>query len=487
MLNPPSMRCVCSFLLGLFVVLALTFAPRAAWAQTPSITQIYGTVLRCEPQSLTNCTSADQTGKNPHPGSVLVNDINFEDCSADLYYQFSLGISSPSSSYQLEAWVGTQDCSQLTNRQTSATSVCWPAAPFLQAVTNPFTLPVRMQDLVSGVFTTTHPVTYTPSNDPNVCQLQTQTGATNVVLYLFFVDGGSNPVGTVQQYPITVDMRAGDVQGTISAGVGDTVLIVSVPPTTDPDTQQWNVYCDPEPGSESAQETVPVDAPTNNGLCAAQVPDSSSIVSLPTDASEDVSEDSAAAPPGQPSYDDAGGNACGVTLNDSGVPAPGGCATSSILVPGGGSSNLTTTVDEAGQTVYEEASTAIYEEGGVSVTGGTMALGFQYGQPITSNHLCAQTSASTTKINVLNLKDGYYYNIGVAAVDALGNVGPLSNVVCGEPVPVADFWRVYYDDGGRAGGGFCSLQGVGVPAGTSGLGVLMLASIVAIIRKRRQK
>ncbi len=86
------------------------------------------------------CTNADNAGENPHPSGALVNTLNFEDCDANLVYQFDIGISYPSSSYNLEAWVGTQDCSQLTNRQTSATSVCWPVAPFTVALVNPFIL-----------------------------------------------------------------------------------------------------------------------------------------------------------------------------------------------------------------------------------------------------------------------------------------------------------------------------------------------------------
>ena len=81
-----------------------------------------------------------------------------------------------------------------------------------------------------------------------------------------------------------------------------------------------------------------------------------------------------------------------------------------------------------------------------------------------------------------------YYNIAVTPrrSTSVGNVGPLSNVPCGEPVPVNDFWKNYYEAGGRAGGGFCSADGVGVPAGTSGLGLLMLASMIGIVRKRRR-
>jgi hypothetical protein len=495
------MRYLSSLFVAIAFVWAFALAPREARAQTIgttlSVTGILGAVQRCEHVNGA-CDSADNSGNHPHPNGVLVNALNFEDCSAQLHYEFQLVIQYPSSSYQLEAWVGTQDCSQLTNRQTSATAVCWPVAPFQQAVINPFLLDVGMRDIASGAFTTTHPTTFTPTTDPAVCQSQTQTGATIVTLYIFFVDGGSNPVGTVQQYPITLDMRAGDVQGSITAGVGDTVLIVGIPSTTDPDTQGWNVYCDPPPGQESTVGTSSVDAASNNGLCPAPVPDSSTAgpsdalatdaVSGVTDSSTTDSAADSATPPGSPAFDDAGGNACGVSLNEAGVPSLGGCAASSVLVAGGGTSTSTTT-DDAGNTIFVEGGTSSVtnEEGGASFFGnGKMDPTLQYGQPNGQRLLCASSSGTSTSLNVKNLKDGVFYNIAVAAVDGVGNVGPLSNVACGEPVPVADFWRLYYDAGGRAGGGFCSADGVGVPAGTSGLGVLMLASMVAMARRRRR-
>jgi hypothetical protein len=473
------MRSVWSLFLALAVVWAVAFTSRDAQAQS-SVTGILGAVQRCEPPVGSDCNDADNAGENPHPSGVLVNTLNFEDCEANLFYQFQVGISAPSSSYVLEAWAGTQDCSVLTNRQTSATSVCWPVAPFSDALTNPYLLNVRMQDIASGGFTTTHPVTYVPTNDPTVCQEQTQTGATTITLYIFFVDGGSNPIGTVQQYPITFDTRAGDVQGNISVGVGDTVLIIGVPGTTDPDTQGYNVYCDPPPGSESATETVPVDAATNNGNCTTSSAGGLTDALASTDALvDDGSTDSAATIISTPN-DDAGGNVCGAKLNDSGIPAPGGCSQSSVLVAGGGTTSTAVT-NEAGETIFEDAesTTTVAEEGGVAINGGTMKL-------IDPKYICGQTGGTSTSINVEHLKDGYYYNIAVAATDAAGNVGPLSNVACGEPVPVADFWRLYYEAGGRAGGGFCSAEGVGVPAGTSGLGVLMVASMVAIVRRRRR-
>ncbi len=463
--------------LSFAITCALVFTSGHARAQTttssaPSVTGFVSQTERCEPPVGGSCNAsqnADNAGENPHPNGVADSTINFEDCEANLYYQFQVGISNPSSSYSLEAWVGTEDCSQLANRQTSATSVCWPVAQFAASLVNPYPLYVRVRDIVSGAFTTTHPVTYAASgvagSDDGVCRSQVQTGPTALVLYVFFADAEGNPYNNVQTYNLSVDMLAGDVQGNVSIGIGDTLLIVNVPPTTDPDTQGYNVYCDPPPGQETASETVSVDAATNNGQCEAVLSDGGSI--------DDGDTTTDGSNTGVSARDDAGGNKCGVPLNDAGVPAPGGCSTSSVLVAGG-----------TGSDVLEEGGSVVEDEGGVA--GGTMNAALQYGQPTGAKYLCGYGSASSSSIDVTGLKDGYHYNIAVACVDGNGNVGPLSNVSCAEPVPVADFWRVYTSAGGSAGGGFCSAEGAGVPSGTSGLGALTVAGAAALVRRRRR-
>jgi hypothetical protein len=462
---------------------ALVLAPRMARAQTtpvlsgPSVSGIAGVVSRLEP----NGSSADAAGApDNHLPGVLVNAVNFQDCQDDLSYEFPLLISALNSGYNLNVWAGTGDCSQLTNRQ-AATAVCWPVQEPIQTNSNPYTVRVRMQDIVSQVFQTSHTVTYVQANS-GVCQLQQETGATNISLYFFFADAEGNAVGNNQPYPITVDTRAGDVQGSISVGVGETLLIVNIPPTTDTDTQGWNVYCDPPRGKESVVATVPVDAATNNGVC---VPDTGPPIVITTDddGAVDAGDESGASVVDSAVpvvLDDAGGNSCGVPLNDAGIPSPGGCSSSTVLVSGGGGSGLTSEVDEAGNEIFVEAGDSIENEAGVAITGGNMRL-------MPPGYLCAQGGVSSTQINVLGLKNGDYYNVAVAATDAVGNVGPLSNVPCGEPVPVNDFWKVYYEAGGRAGGGFCSADGVGTPVGTGGIGALMVASMVAIVRRRRRK
>jgi hypothetical protein len=88
---------------------------------------------------------------------------------------------------------------------------------------------------------------------------------------------------------------------------------------------------------------------------------------------------------------------------------------------------------------------------------------------------------------ITGLKNGTTYNAVVSAVDAYGNIGPPSVEQCDYPAPVNDFWTDYRNDGGRAGGGFCALEAVGAPAGSSLAGVALVLGVGGIVRRRRRR
>ena len=104
---------------------------------------------------------------------------------------------------------------------------------------------------------------------------------------------------------------------------------------------------------------------------------------------------------------------------------------------------------------------------------------------IPSVYLCGQALSTDTSAQANGLKNGYYYAVAVGATDAVGNVGPLATT-CGEPQVQYDFHNVYLQDNGLAGVGYCSTDGVGVPGGTSALGVLFAATCAAMVRRRRR-
>ncbi len=493
---------------SLLSALAVVFTGAQARAQstvTPGVTNVIGTVARLDPQ---NQNADNYASGEQHPGGVAENVVNFDDCENDLRFRFTLGLSGDFSSYDLVAWVGPDDCTAAAARSGS-TATCWPlaSAPLQQGSTTSdagvvyeSVVDIHMRDLAAYAGSTSVVTTYAAASE-SACQVQSTTTATSLTIYFFFTDriGVGNAIGYAQGYPITIDTRAeavGDTGFEVEQDL-DRQLTVNITAGAANDTVSYNVYCDPPVGQEPVVTPVPYDAATNNGQCPAvtkdSVPDTSDAASSDASASVDsaaedaaTESDSAAAPDssgpsaeggadasphvdaGPPPVDDAGGKPCGVPLNDSGVPIIGSCI-GSALQSGGGVAETTT--DEAGASIPVEGGT---------VSGGTQV------KSIAQKYSCGTATIGSPTVVIPGLRDGTTYTIAVAAVDSAGNVGPLGTT-CKTVQQVSDFWNGYTTAGGQAGGGYCSAaEGVGVPAGTTGLGLLMMASMIAVVRKRRR-
>ncbi len=108
---------------------------------------------------------------------------------------------------------------------------------------------------------------------------------------------------------------------------------------------------------------------------------------------------------------------------------------------------------------------------------GSLVKGFATGTP-TGN-----TSSSQT---VTGLTNGLTYNVAVAASDSYGNIGPISAptspTTCGTPAPIDDFWKIYRNDGGVAGGSCDVSQRQGAPL----FGAALLGIGVAMLKRRRR-
>jgi hypothetical protein len=96
------------------------------------------------------------------------------------------------------------------------------------------------------------------------------------------------------------------------------------------------------------------------------------------------------------------------------------------------------------------------------------------------------SGVSNSTYTIKGLTNQVNYSIVVAAVDNFGNIGLPSSQVCDFPALVNDFWQTYKNDGGQSGG-FCALEAVGAPAGSTvafaGAGALVIAGL----RRRRSK
>jgi hypothetical protein len=89
------------------------------------------------------------------------------------------------------------------------------------------------------------------------------------------------------------------------------------------------------------------------------------------------------------------------------------------------------------------------------------------------------------------LENGIRYAVAIAPYDKVGNVGKLSTLDCATPEDVNDFFDLYREAGGKAGGGFCSVDGPGsaaprgvFAAAAAAVSGLMLG-IRRLVRRRR--
>lgn len=158
---------------------------------------------------------------------------------------------------------------------------------------------------------------------------------------------------------------------------------------------------------------------------------------------------------------------------------PGGSATSTTSSSSASSSSASST---------STASTGVTTSGaGGGASGSCSSSLLIAGEiPATTLASCGTASKSASKANAKGLTNGEPYAVGIASHDVLGNVGPMSEIVCGVPAPVDDFFETYRDAGGKGGGG-CSVSPGGVAGGAGLLAVGLAGLALSARRARRSK
>ena len=90
-------------------------------------------------------------------------------------------------------------------------------------------------------------------------------------------------------------------------------------------------------------------------------------------------------------------------------------------------------------------------------------------------------SKTATKGPSGRLENDQEYACAVAGVDSQGNVGNLSEVQCGMPRDLTDFYEAYTRAGGQGGGGFCAF---GPPRKSSAFALAGLGIALLIARRK---
>jgi hypothetical protein len=432
-------------------------------------------------------------GQSTRPQNLNPLGISYEDCIQDQTLQFEVQVSGFDGSENLEVWATRSgDCTADTTRgQGAATATCWKVSDGIvgKVMETSQTVPiaVRVQDIVGPQNAPPFPPTLV-HDGASACNAQQDFVA--VPMNIFFVPVASDELqdGTSLNYTIPggTDLVGPPPPIGVSIADGDTLFVVNWTPNSDSDTGGYNLFIDPPLGSVGK----PLDAATT------VIPDAQLFCpdvgapALPT--ATEAGDDGA---PGDASSADADASDAGsgcylVNVGGGGGSKIGsGTCASSVLASGivqDSSTTTTTFVTDDGSDEAGEDSGIIEEQG----SGGISTIPCQYGV----GNLCGTTNLTVTgetnsTYTITGLTNGTTYTVALAAVDNFGNVGPPSTEACDFPAPVNDFWKIYRTDGGQAGGGFCALEAVGAPVGSTlafaGAGSLVLATVRRRRRKRR--
>ena len=375
----------------------------------------------------------DKNGNTVPKRALTLNPeaVNYQDCVDDEQIRFTVLMTGFEANASVQVWAsnGGADCGQQLNR-ASANQLCWQVSgnvPLQQQVD--VNIPVRK--IMSGAPPNT---AIKPDETVAVCG---KVDLTNLsVQFLYFSPGNTATAASKKEIPITIDTVGPAPPTGLRVLPGNTRVQV----TWDNISGEGGVsaltgvrvYCDPS--QATGPTTVQVEAGCTDVPNEASVPD----------AGDDA---------------EAGAEDAGFTT----VCTDGGTKT----VAGTDCSSSNFVAADGTKIIPDNNFNAKYECGEITGNSGT--------------------TVNASGVGGNPLTNGTSYAVAVAATDAYGNVGPLSDVICETPEETNDFWNGYRAAGGQAGGGFCATSGVGEPAGSFAVFGIIVAASISAMRRRKDR
>ena len=348
------------------------------------------------------------------------NAISYADCKEGDVLTYQVSMSNVGGG-ELQVWVAGagNNCADSTARNNTTNRVCW--LVHTRPAANATFLPIELnsQAIISG--NTMQSTVVTPSLQE--CDESTY-GSTNpqqLTLHFMVIDAAGTAVSNDATATVEADLIGPPAPTNIKAGIGEERLVLSWDQAAAADRSGHRFYCAPVQTTMQGDGGIDLDS---GALDGAIDPDAG-MGGTPNDAGPT----------------DGGGGAGGTTATDSGTDAGGG-----------GNSNCPTPALVSGQRPDEQ-------------------------------YRCGSVGPNNVEGEASGLQNNVLYAVGIAARDRLENAGPLSQVVCGTPQEVDDFYEVYKRAGGQGGGGFCAFGAQ--PA--SGAGLLFgIAALARWLRRRRR-
>jgi hypothetical protein len=366
--------------------------------------------------------------------------ITKQDCTEDTYVELSLTATGSCADCNIQTWIGPEgvDCTNVDNRSTL--QKCWRGSPDVQfPSTGSLAQKMRVQDLLSQ-----YPAYLSSSRlDPNFVKGDATTctsdkyPATISKLGIYFLILNVTTITAQATTNLPLKMKGPNAPTIKDIKIGDGVITVDFAIDGQSSVLGYKAYCSPVPGKEDPATVVP---PPAIPVCEAN-------------------------PFGEVSSGD--------TSTASRIP----------LVVRQAATDAGDDAD-ASDAATDDAST---DSGSTTSDGGTETQTGATPEVINPSYECASTQNNiATSLKITGTQIGYAYAISVAAFDTFKTVGKPSDWQCAVPVDVTDFWDDYTKAGGPGGGGYCALEGVGVPTSAGGLVLVGVAGAVSALRRRRR-
>jgi hypothetical protein len=392
--------------------------------------------------------------------------INFQDCLVDNRLEFQVSMSTLPDS-RVEVWVSRgEDCGSEDQREINGN--CWNV--YSETPNDRvWNISVSPQRVVAGY--NNSDVRRTEGVGVEVCESIVSSGGANNLIFHFMVVEGDQVLATTVPWKTKIDVERPPPPTGVTAGSGEDRLIVKWGRSSGQDRSSYHIYCELAGGSDGGVD----DAGNGSGGTTSGAGGTSG------GGADDAEVDGALT-------GDAAGGAAGA---DGGL----GDAASLVFFPlqatDGGEGGTSGDGGTGGDDGTSGEGGTDGGEGGAgggddvpevpAINASCPSPGLVQPNP-PARYRCGSASAGATQGEATGLQNGLNYAVAVATVDTLGNVGPLSEIECGTPRPVTDFFEAYRDAGGDAGGGFCAIG----HSRQSGALVFMLGALVMwIVRRRR--
>lgn len=368
--------------------------------------------------------------------------INRADCDSDELWWFSFTLPPPGFTY-LEIWSKSDNttCADPQYRPGGSNPTCHLVAKFGWAkVANSGVVKVKSSDIVKAAYRLVNfdDPQYPTAKD--VCYPLDPASAQPAKVYLHFLltdsnglvvgDSAANQYEAV--YQTTYDLIGPDPPQDLTLGVGETIVVGkwTTFSSTEKDFVSFKAYCFPKRGSQKDP---------NGGIDAGYFSEVAPSTETGTDTGTDAADDAS--------------DAADTALADE-----------------------TSTTTDTGTGTDGETSTAALPTGCPSPFPTDLLKPRTLPNVDLEELKCGELGANGGTLQIDGLVNDQPYAVAIAAVDKYGNSGVLSNVACGTPVQTTDFFDAYRNDGGQAGGGFCTF---GAPG--SGRTFAALAGLVAAL------